>query len=217
MKMLTVFEKTGAARFIGHLDLQRAMQRALRRSGLPVRYSQGFNPHLLLSFASPLSVGTEGLREIMEVPLSDDVAEASFLARLNVALPQGLKASLARALPDDAPAAMARLHAARYAIRPMASADTLLAAAPAFLAQETIPFLRKTKSGERMDDLRPLILALQAEDGALRATLSCHERGTAKPEQLVAALAAFSGLPAPRCRVTREGLLDRDMRPLEGL
>ena len=62
MKMLVVFEKMGAHRFLGHLDLQRAMQRALRRSGLPVTYSQGFNPHLQLSFAAPLSVGIQDER-----------------------------------------------------------------------------------------------------------------------------------------------------------
>ena len=60
MKMIVVFEKTPRLRHIGHLDLMRAMQRALRRSDLPLKYSQGFNPHILLTFASPLSVGFSG-------------------------------------------------------------------------------------------------------------------------------------------------------------
>ena len=68
MKMIVVFSIRDRLKYIGHLDLMRAMQRALRRSGLPVRYSQGFNPHLQISFAAPLSVGMEGLREVMEVP-----------------------------------------------------------------------------------------------------------------------------------------------------
>ena len=67
MKMIVVFSIRDRLKYIGHLDLMRAMQRALRRSGLPVRYSQGFNPHLQISFAAPLSVGMEGLREVMEV------------------------------------------------------------------------------------------------------------------------------------------------------
>ena len=54
MKMIVVFEKKERLRLIGHLDLMRAMQRALRRSDLPLRYSQGFNPHILLNFAAPL-------------------------------------------------------------------------------------------------------------------------------------------------------------------
>ena len=64
--MMVVFEKGETLRYIGHLDLMRAMQRALRRSGLPIRYSNGFNPHIRLSFAAPLSVGVVGLRELME-------------------------------------------------------------------------------------------------------------------------------------------------------
>ena len=111
---------------------------------------------------------------------------------------------------------MARLYAARYKILPAEEADSLLAAATAFLRQEAIPFLRKSKSGERTEDLKPLVLALETGDGALYATLCCHERGTAKPEQLMAALAAFAGMPVPRCRFFRERLLDRDLQPLEG-
>ena len=79
MKMLVVFEKFPRIRHIGHLDLMRAMQRALRRSDLPVKFSQGFNPHMLLTFAAPLSVGMAGNREIMEVPLAAAVTEEAFL------------------------------------------------------------------------------------------------------------------------------------------
>ena len=61
MKMLVVFEKTPRLRHIGHLDLMRAIQRSLRRSGLPIRYSQGFNPHMLMSFAAPLALGHAAL------------------------------------------------------------------------------------------------------------------------------------------------------------
>ena len=67
--MMVVFEEGEALRHIGHLDLMRTMQRALRRSNLPIKYSNGFNPHIRLSFAAPLSVGVIGLRELMEVPL----------------------------------------------------------------------------------------------------------------------------------------------------
>ena len=77
MKMLAVFEKGPRLRLIGHLDLMRAMQRALRRSGLPIRYSQGFNPHILLTFAAPLNLGAVGMREVMEVPVEGEVAPLS--------------------------------------------------------------------------------------------------------------------------------------------
>lgn len=82
MRMIVAFEKTERVRHIGHLDMQRAMQRALRRSGLPVRYSQGFNPHAVLSFASPLPVGVGGAEELMDVALESDVGEAAFAEAL---------------------------------------------------------------------------------------------------------------------------------------
>lgn len=216
MKMLVVFQKLGGLRFVGHLDLQRAMQRALRRSGLPVSYSQGFNPHLLISFAAPLSVGIAGLREIMEVPLEKDIPEDEFLMRLNETLPEELKAKSARLLSDEHPAAMARLFAAQYKIIPLEEAEKLFEALPAFLAQTAIPFLRRSKSGEKMDDFRPMIFNLRAKEGALYATLSLSEKGTGKPDQLLQLIAAFAGVPAPRCSITRTALLDERFAPLEG-
>ena len=68
--MITVrirFEKTGEAAYISLLDLQRVFHRILKRSGLPVYYTQGFNPHIYLSFACPLSLGQESLCECCEV------------------------------------------------------------------------------------------------------------------------------------------------------
>ena len=71
MRLMVAFEKGPEIRFIGHLDLMRTMQRALRRSGLPLSFSKGFNPHIRLSFAVPLSVGVVGENELMDVPLEE--------------------------------------------------------------------------------------------------------------------------------------------------
>ena len=217
MKMLVVFEKMGPHRFIGHLDLQRAMQRALRRSGLPVTYSQGFNPHLMLSFAAPLSVGIQGEREVMEVPLAASLSEANFLTKLNAVLPEGLKAKAAHLLSDETAPAMARLFAAVYSLEPMEGFDHLAAALPGFLGQTSLPYLKKTKSGERMEDLRPLIYNLSVKEGALQAVLAFRESGTAKPDQLLASLCQFVGILPPRCLVTRKSLLDERFAPLENV
>ena len=67
MRIMAVFEKGIRLRRIGHLDIQRAMMRALRRSGLPVAYSNGYNPHILLTFASALSTGAAGKKEILDL------------------------------------------------------------------------------------------------------------------------------------------------------
>ena len=216
MKMIVMFSLKDRLKHIGHLDLMRAMQRALRRSGLPVCYSQGFNPHILLSFAAPLSVGMEGEREVMEVPLSEDVAPDTFIARLNDALPPLVRCLSARQVADDHPAAMAQLGAAQFEITPLESADALLAAVPGFLAQESIPAMRKSKKGMVPVDLRPLIYNLRVKDGHLEALLALHPSGTCKPDLMMQALSSFAGLPTPApYDIRRTALLTERFSPLE--
>ena len=86
MRMIAVFEKSERVRHIGHLDIQRAVQRGLRRSGLPVAYSNGFNPHIQVSFASALSTGACGKREIMDVKMAAEVSEAEFLEKNKIVM-----------------------------------------------------------------------------------------------------------------------------------
>ena len=104
---MAVFEKGIRLRHIGHLDIQRAMMRALRRSGLPVAYSNGYNPHILLTFASALSTGAAGKKEILDVTMAREVSPDDFLQQMNRALPPDLQLSFARALDDKHPAMMA--------------------------------------------------------------------------------------------------------------
>lgn len=213
--MRVVYEKTGPLRFIGHLDLQRTMQRALRRSGLPVRYSQGFNPHILLTFAAPLSVGMSGLKEVMETPLSQEMEEGEYLQRLQAALPPGLMAHRARALPDEHPAAMAQVYAALYHIQPLENEQALFSQVADLMQQASIPAVKKTKSGEKPYDLRPLVYHLTVKRGILQATLALTQQGTARPDELLRVLSGNAGIAVPECEIARAGLLDQRFAPLE--
>ena len=116
---------------------------------------------------------------------------------------------------DPALGALAGLFAAQYLIQPEQDADVLLASVPDFLKHETIPYLRRTKSGERMDDLRPMVYDLIPRENGLLAALALREQGTAKPEALIQALAAFAGATVPPCLITRLQLLDERFSPLE--
>lgn len=215
MKMWVVFSIAERLRHIGHLDLMRAMQRALRRSGLPVSYSQGFNPHILMSLAAPLSVGMAGEREVMEVPLSAPCEPASFLQALNMALPPEIRCKECLVKPDDIAAPMAQLNAAQYAAEFLEDAEAVLAAVPAFLAQQEWMAVKRTKKGDKQFDLRPLVYNLLVKDGRLVMTLALKESGTAKPEAVLAALVGLAGVPAPRAIVTRVCLLGETFAPLE--
>src|SRR5699024_10261163 len=86
------FEKKGAVRYISHLDLTRNMARGLKLSGLPVWYTEGFNPRIYMTYAMPLSLGVCGERECMDIRLTEEVPFSELTVRLNACLPRGLRA-----------------------------------------------------------------------------------------------------------------------------
>ena len=224
MRILAVFEKGERIRHIGHLDIQRSVQRGLRRSGLPVAYSQGFNPHILITFASALSTGACGKREIMDVTMAEEVSADEFVARMNRAMPPEMQVSEARAVDAKHPSLMGMVRAAEYdlTIRDAEIGAQLAEAIPAMMAKETIPAMRKTKTKLTEVDIKPLILSLRGEGNHLFTTLVLNERESCKPQMLLEALKAAAGIEGEvRMLVTRERLLGEDERgalaPLEML
>ncbi len=228
MRMIAVFEKSERLRHIGHLDIQRAVQRGLRRSNLPVAYSQGFNPHILVHFASALSTGACGEREIMDVSMAEDVTEKEFLNRMNAAMPPEMQLKEARAVDQKHPALMAMLTAAEYDIlvRDNASAAQLTQAVPLLLKAEHFTTVRKTKTGMKECDIRPLIHELYADGTHIHAILKLTEKEACKPQMLLSALQQLAGMPesaVPELRVliVRTALYGTDadgkLAPLEKL
>lgn len=161
MRMMVAFEKGEALRHIGHLDLMRTMQRALRRSNLPIKYSNGFNPHIRLSFAAPLSVGVIGLHELMEVPLVEEVTEAQFMESMNTVLPSCMRIRSCRAVEDDFPALMSLVAGADYriAIAKTEEGRKAMERFDDFMALDSYIAQRRTKSGENPCDIRPFVLS----------------------------------------------------------
>ncbi len=223
--MIVTFEKGLLLRHIGHLDLMRAMQRALRRSGLPVQYSKGFNPHINLSFAAPLSVGVVGLNEIMDVPLTAEMDADAFAKQLSSALPDCLRARRARAVGDDFPTLMALVAGSRVRIHldPGASGDRAAAALADFMARKEYVALRKTKSGENQCDLRVFVQeasAQRAEDGGwdIRCVIVNNPSGSLKPALLMRSLIEIAGVEDAPYLAYREHILARErgrLLPLE--
>lgn len=227
MRMIVVFEKGWRLRHIGHLDLMRTMHRALRRTELPVAYSKGFNPHMLTSFASALSVGVGGEREILDVALEAGVAEEIFKEQFSKALPPDLKLIEAIAVPDQHPACMSLLSAASYrAFFPGDEAVPMLENIELLLALSEIPAMRKSKSGLKPCDIRPMIFDLSGEKSSegvtLRMTLALKEQATCKPDLLFNALREQAGMAeCPHYELVRTGLMgegpDGALVPLETL
>ncbi|MCL2397473.1 MAG: TIGR03936 family radical SAM-associated protein [Defluviitaleaceae bacterium] len=185
------FTKTAEARFIGHLDLQSLFQKAIRRAALPVAYSEGFNPHQILSFAAPLPLGMAGLGEILEAYMTQKVDLAHIAASLNPKMPVGITISSAIEIPPTGKGGAALTHAATYSIifpfneSLAAQFDTII---NQILSKTTIEMTKKTKKGLSVANIRPDILAIKntssSHEISLLADLSTGSARNLKPEIL---------------------------------
>lgn len=209
--MLAEFQKTDRCIWFSHLDLQRTMQRALRRAQLPIAYSQGFNPHAELSFASALPVGVSSLCEILDVRLDGELAPEAFVQAMNGVLPRGLRICAARLVEDRFPAPMAKMAQAGY--EALAFGADLRQAARDFLASQRFEVKKPSKGKVRQLDIRPMVQALdvelQGEDSRLTLLVTCTNADNLKPELLLEALC-----PGGRFQVTRTRLLAHGGAPL---
>ena len=161
---------------------------------------------MLLNAAAPLSLGMPGLREVIEVPVGEDIDPIIFQDRLNAALPPDLRCRAVRSLSDEHPAPMAMLRAAQYLMEldDTPSAEACVAALPQMLAAETLPAVRKTKTGEKPCDVRPMIYEAQVlGPRTICATLSLCEAGTLKPDLFLGVLAGLAGAEKPEAFITR--------------
>ncbi len=193
MKARVKFAKTGVMKYVGHLDLMRYFQKAIRRSKLPIKYSEGFNPHQIMSFAAPLGVGITSDGEYMDIELTDFVEPTVARDALQETMVEGMDILFFRYLPDGAGNAMASLVASDYTLmykHPenfFFSLEELLNAKQKFFDEaEEIRVVKKTKKGERELDLKPLIYDFQISeaDGNIQFYLfvSTGSKDNIKPE-----------------------------------
>ncbi|MDD2554522.1 MAG: TIGR03936 family radical SAM-associated protein [Desulfotomaculaceae bacterium] len=200
-----MYAKEGPAKYISHLDLIRAFERAARRAGLPIAFTQGFNPHPKLSFAAPLAVGTAGAAEFADMELSQNIPAGNVAKSLSVAMPEGLRVLEARPLAQSAPALMAIVDRAAYTARAVLETppqnETLASAVAGFLARPEIQVERRSKrGGMRKYDIKPGIFALSAYMNnviiEVTAELKTGSSGNIRCEELIAAFMEDSGLTA---------------------
>ncbi len=207
------YRKTGRAKYISHLDLARCMQRAVKRTGLPVWYTVGFNPRLYLGFALPLPLGQESVCETVDLCLMEDIPFEEVLCRINQALPVGIE-GFAIAAPVHKPEAIAW---AEYGLRLEAdgcAGEVLREKFERFWGQERVEVEKKTKKGSRRIDLKSGIrlLGLEPESGCLCLRIQT-EAGTSRninPTLLTDAFIQAEGLESPCVQVLRQAILMED-------
>ena len=228
MKIRVKFSKQGNLRFVGHLDIMRYFQKANRRAEIPVKYSEGFSPHQIMSFAAPLGMGLESLAEYFDLRLTDEsegsVTSDGLMEALNREMADGIRVESIGRLPDDAGNCMAIVHAADYRIRFLSglsegTAEALRRSVDSVNASDHILIKKKTKKGvEKEIDIRPLIRSLRAEEDGIFMRVSQGSENNLKPSAVWDALLktegseAFSSL---RTRTVRCELYDAEMKTLE--
>ena len=214
-KLRLRFRKTGRAVYISHLDLMQTMQRAFFRAGYALRYSEGFNPHPLISIALPLSVGTASECELMDFRLKEDPDLTALPAHLTAALPEGIEILEAYEFTRKA-AALKWLRVRGVFEYDARDAAVMAEALTDFYAQDTIVISKKTKRGQGETDIRPAIreiaFSARGSDVILEALISAQEP-TLNPELLWDALRQLRPEIAPDfAKFTRIETYDADMQ-----
>jgi radical SAM-linked protein len=208
MRARITFSKTGALRYVGHLDLQTLWERAARRAGLPLAYSHGFHPQPKINFASALPLGFSSRAEVLDMRLQSDLDLNELPARLTQALPEGIRILGVQAVDEAEPALQTQVSSAEYEV-------TLIEKADAHALQERIDQLMAAQSLPRerrgkVYNLRPLVEQLslvypaEGDKGIIIfMRLAARESATGRPEEVLAEL----GIPPVETRIERSRLL----------
>jgi len=220
-KYLFTFQKTETVRWLGHLDILRTFERAIRRAELPIAFSTGFNPRERLTFASALSTGVTGGAEPAILELTADVPPEQIVASLNAALPPAIQIGSCEQVPDAGSRDLLNaFDRADFEVvcsyPPETDRAAISRAIDSMMASTVILVTREREGRTKCIDIRPLIYQLALDDSTLapdRALLTMRlavgEGGNARPSDIVTAIAeivpGFALRKAHRVRLAPSG------------
>ncbi len=205
------FEKTGPAKYMSHLDLMRCMTRTIRRAGIPIWYTEGFNPHPFMTFAMPLSLGTAGLCETMDVRLTDNMSFDDVKTRLNNVLCEGIKVTKVDYQHLKATAITCAEYKIMLSVDDI-SGDDLCGKLSQYLSQNEIIVQKKNKKKQLVDiDIKPHVMAFSIEPQDSFAVLNIKlPSGTGlniNPNILLKGFSASIEADYAVCDIVRERIL----------
>ncbi len=222
------FSRGEEVKFISHLDLMKVFERAIRRSGLPMAYSQGFNPHPQMVFGMPLSVGMTGGGEYADFELVSEVEPVIFVQKLNEALPAAIRVTAA-GIKKTKSNVMASIEGADYIMELFAreelAPEEAIRSFDSMLKQDIIPVVKESKGKDgrntfKETDIRPLIISAELEAMQemrsgyedfktafiLRARFRAGNSANLRPDLFIKALSEQTGIPVAASRVHRSAL-----------
>lgn len=229
-KLRLAITKGEEIRYISHLDYSRTMERAIRRANMPVAYSEGFNPHMKVAYASALAVGVTSEAEYADVELTEEVPVDRFVSELSHQLPAGIELKQACYMGTKTAALMAVVNLAIYEITVPLTEGALPAAAETSISRfnddNSVIYVKETPKGRReinIKDFLPEKITMAVVDGKimLNLTIKITPTGSIKPGEVLAALVSQYDFPVELDAVLshRTGLFVADgnarLTPLE--
>lgn len=196
MKLRIKFAKHGTMKFIGHLDIMRYFQKAIRRAEIDIAYSTGFSPHQIMSFAAPLGVGLESDGEYLDIEVNSITSEEDMKKRLNEVMVEGMEILSIKLLPENAGNAMASVAAAKYLVtfrkgyEPDFDWQDKITK---FLQKPSIIVTKQTKKSEKELDLKPYIFDCKIEGDAAMLMVDASSSGNIKPNLVMEAFYKENG------------------------
>ena len=197
MKARIKFSKNGPIKFIGHLDVMRYFQKAIRRAEVDIAYSKGFSPHQIMSFAQPLGVGLESDGEYVDVELNSAVSSLDVKNRLNAVMNEGIKVESVKRLPEDAMNAMASVAASKYLIWIKEGYDLVAdfyGQSVELSKKDHINIVKKTKKSEIEMDLKPAIYEMDVCEEGLIMLVDSSSSGNIKPNLVLEEVCKENGI-----------------------
>lgn len=218
-KIRIKYVKSGVLKYIGHLDLMRFFQKAFKRAGVDVAYSQGFSPHQLMSFAAPLALGVTSEGEYFDAQMNSLVSSEEYVRILNEQMVDGVYVKNVILLPEKAKKAMSIVAASDYIVsfkddddlnyqfvRDLNDIDNkesqkksdynkIIAVVPQLLKKDAIEVFRKTKKNEKVEDIKKGIYKLELREDKIYMFLATGSEYNLKPESVIEALCNEAGVP----------------------
>ena len=194
MKARIKFRKYGVMKFIGHLDVMRFFQKVMRRADIPIAFTGGFSPHMIMSFANPLGVGVTSDGEYFDIELTEEIDMQAAVARMNETVVEGIEIVNMVPISDDKKqTGMSIVAAADYlsSLKNGKFPEDWKKKAEGFMSQPSISIIKKTKKSEKEVDIKPMIYKFEVRDDSVYMLVATGSVENLKPELVMQALCNF--------------------------
>ena len=193
-------------KFIGHLDVMRYFQKVMRRADIPIAFTSGYSPHMIMSFAQPLGIGVTSDAEYLDIELTEPISSADAVRQMNAVMVEGIDiVSFVEISDDKKQSGMTIVAAADYLALPKSGStyegdsfpESWRESIDRFMSQEQIVVWKKTKRSEKEVDIKPMIYDFQWREDGLFLRLATGSEQNLKPELIMETFAKYAKLSEP--------------------